>query len=966
MSSIRPVEGSNVPISRRPEGQDAVTQVAASALAAGPTEGSASIQGAEDLSIQAISDFEGLLEAGRGDLVTAYEALPEALRYKLEELVYWHEVERRGSEAITDPQYGEHEVDRDIMVLCKLNLKEIFPDSRTSTLTDLIQLLEAPEKDVSAIRSAWGQLDRDVQNMIYGHVYRVGVVEKGKQQCLDRTGESFGKYYTKENLLLLNHQSPKFKTTLWKEAIIETAIATASTVNALQYRIPGKGLLNTDIRYGFADTITVSKVDTVCFLLSNGWFIGREYSLEKRTISQDVFNRSVQAAAFRGHLEVVRLLLSEGRTIPIEGHYGLGSAVRAAARGGALEVVQFLLSEGRTIPIEGDYGLGAAVRKAAGGHLEVVQFLLSEGRTIPVEGDYGLGAAVYEAARGGHLEVVRFLLSEGRTIPVEGMYSLGVVVYVAASSGYLEVVRFLLSEGRTIPVEAVYSLGVAVYVAASSGYLEVVRFLLSEGRTIPIEGHYGLGAAVRKAAEGGHLEVVQFLLSEGRTIPVEGDYGLGAAVRKAAEGGHLEVVRFLLSEGRHLTDADRDALILDSASRGRADVLEILLQQGPIREDLRDSARTNAAGPQAARIRDMLGVVQVIPRPVAAAGAPRAAMAPSADPSTFCTTFDQVRANPKECLQRFCAGREMPHRVFLTDNPMAVDLGGVTKQFISTLMGALNGPGILSLTEAGLPILEKDEHGVLDPALQTVYAQFGKFYSLLNARNQTRTDKFVTGSLFHPAFFAIVKIIAQGGTEEAVRTAVAEKVFEVVSDDPRAKLVAGRISEDERAGILGSIRMGTSCEEGEELAEAEKAIDAFVDAARAFHEGMTPDFRAKLRGSANPVDLARELQGEPASIGNLLAALRKGADLPEERFAWLQEKIRGSDENWRKRFVRVITGNEVLSPGVNIEIRKGWRAGAFEVHTCFNSLDIPQIEMTKEGFMAALDAVLVGEGYNIA
>jgi hypothetical protein len=49
---------------------------------------------------------------------------------------------------------------------------------------------------------------------------------------------------------------------------------------------------------------------------------------------------------------------------------------------------------------------------------------------------------------------------------------------------------------------------------------------------------------------------------------------------------------------------------------------------------------------------------------------------------------------------------------------------------------------------------------------------------------------------------------------------------------------------------------------------------------------------------------------------------------------------------------------------MQIKIKRCWRP-AFEIHTCFNSLDLPLGEMTKEEFWAALDATIADEKYNI-
>ncbi len=58
-----------------------------------------------------------------------------------------------------------------------------------------------------------------------------------------------------------------------------------------------------------------------------------------------------------------------------------------------------------------------------------------------------------------------------------------------------------------------------------------------------------------------------------------------------------------------------------------------------------------------------------------------------------------------------------------------------------------------------------------------------------------------------------------------------------------------------------------------------------------------------------------------------------------------------------------LTGNKTLAPGLKLEVRRGWRP-VFEFHTCFNSLDVPA-GMTKEDFIAGVNASLIGEDYNI-
>ena len=998
MSSIRPdapilpIPEVSIPVST----SQGVAPAAAIAAISTPPGSGIAIEGAEALSIVAISHFESLLAESEGDLRPAYETLPESLRHKIEELVYWHEVETRGKTSITDPQYGEHAVESDIRVLFDIELKGI---DQIPELLSLSELLQAPGKDIPAIQTAWNLLSPDIKNKIYYSLYKAHVTRNGKTLCPDQNGEPFGRHYTRKHLRnLLTMQVPKFGTTLWKEAIISTVIFTAGKANALQYRIPGKGLIVREALQQHYNEAADSKfLDTMCFLLSNGWSVGLKYLPETKTLSQDCFDNAVLHAAQNGNLEFFQCLLSEERSLSQE---YLGWVFQFPAQNGHMEVVRFFLSQG---VISQEKLAEAVVNAARGGRLQVVQFLLSQGRSISEE---SLKWAVGNASADGHLEVVQFLLSQGRSISEE---SLGYAVLCAAQNGHLEAIQFLLSQGAISQAD----LTQAVRAAVLGGYSEVVEFLLSQGRSIP---QANLTQAVKDAAHNGHLAVIRFLLSQGRSIS---QAGLTQAVRNATQNGYLEVVRFLLSDGRTLREADRGDPILLSASRGHASILEFLLQQGPIREDVRNSAITQAGrsclypSPQlTGTIQDILLMAPIIP------GQPGTLVATtqtSIPVGSFGTTLDSVNRDPEEHLKTIHEDG-FPRRVVLLDNLRAVDLGGVSKQFISTLMKALR-PKLL-LTEAGLPQNERSDDSY--PRYKTLYMQLGRFYALMDVRNEDRTDKFVTGALLHPSFFTIVKTIATESSLENRRREVAKQVLATNPESIASQLVLGSaITTD----ALQAYREGIGCNEGEELETAQAEIDSFIEAAQNFYDGATESFQSKIRHS-DPTLLARILQGEPASQEALLAAIEKDARLPEERFRWIQEKIQTSDEPWRIRFVKAITGNEVLSPGIRIQIGACWRGpGVFELHTCFNSLDVStgvvpenlrrslaeevlaadpenigallvlgrevtpealqgyrnakgcaegqELEAAKKEidhrqFMAALDAILVGEGYNIA
>ena len=501
------------------------------------------------------------------------------------------------------------------------------------------------------------------------------------------------------------------------------------------------------------------------------------------------------------------------------------------------------------------------------------------------------------ASSRGRLEIVRYLLSEGRTISEE---SLGKAVVEASSRERLEIVRYLLSEGRALSQE---NLGMAVCVASENGYLEVVRFLLSNGRTI---SENMLGDAVEKASWSYHLEVVQYLLSEGRTISQE---QLTRVIDHYENEIRIEsgrkIIILLLSNGA-VINRIRNRLALAASSNDDPELLETVLRNGPIYQSTLGSCRTQAtAGENRQRILDLLDSAPVIPDPS------RDGASASIAGGTQLTLGD-VKEQPQAFLDRLAADG-VPRRVSLLDNLQAIDLGGVTKQYLTTLFGALLEKGLVRVNDEGTPSAEQDRD-------KEVLQKVGQVFSHLVKRNRTRTDKFLVGELFSERFYKLVHMVAA-----------------------------------EKEGLLEAALEGSIYAEMDEAADY---VEPQIEAAKCFCAGLDEETRALFAANEN---LQEAFQGQSCTKEALLAAV--GFTDVGEQEAWIREMIEGSDPKWCQRFVFALTGNKTLAPGLRLEVRRGWRP-VFELHTCFNSLDVPA-DMAKEDFIAGVNASLIGEDYNI-
>jgi hypothetical protein len=120
-------------------------------------------------------------------------------------------------------------------------------------------------------------------------------------------------------------------------------------------------------------------------------------------------NFPIQWASENGHIEVVRLLLSDDHVDPSDNE---NYAIQWASENGHIEVVRLLLSDERVDPSANEnYAIRWASMK---GHIEVVRLLLSDERVDPSDNE---NYAIQWASENGHVEVVRLLLSDERVDP---------------------------------------------------------------------------------------------------------------------------------------------------------------------------------------------------------------------------------------------------------------------------------------------------------------------------------------------------------------------------------------------------------------------------------------------------------------------------------------------------------------------------------------------------------------------
>lgn len=177
-------------------------------------------------------------------------------------------------------------------------------------------------------------------------------------------------------------------------------------------------------------------------------------------------------ACHHGYLEVIALLLDDGRLNPVAGAFD-NEALASACRKNHLDVATVLLADERVNPATLVNGVFQQLCEK--GRIKMVKLLLDDGRLDPTMND---NFAFILACEHGHLGMVNLLLSDPRINPttLHSQCLAGAVKY-----GYLEVVKVLLADGRPNPAALDNT---ALSVACVKNLVDIARLLLEDPRVL--------------------------------------------------------------------------------------------------------------------------------------------------------------------------------------------------------------------------------------------------------------------------------------------------------------------------------------------------------------------------------------------------------------------------------------------------------------------------------------------------
>ncbi|KAJ7204166.1 ankyrin repeat-containing domain protein [Mycena pura] len=288
------------------------------------------------------------------------------------------------------------------------------------------------------------------------------------------------------------------------------------------------------------------------------------------------------AAAFYGHLSMVRLLIEVGgadvNATLEDGQFG--TALQAAVSMGRTSDTPFSLGIDRAGVVDVTVGYAESALQAVSprAHEDVVRLLIEKGADVNLRAGR-FGTALQVAAYWDHQTLVRLLIDNGADVNFRDSGPFGNALQAAAYDGHEALVRLLIDMGADVNLEG-GEFGSALYAAAVQGHEEIVRLLVNNGANVNAQGgNFGrdYGSALQVSLSRGNI--AKLLIENGADL---GYTRIGSPLQAAAAWGLYDVARLLIEHGADVNvEGGRFATPLQEASwADRADIVRLLLEHG--------------------------------------------------------------------------------------------------------------------------------------------------------------------------------------------------------------------------------------------------------------------------------------------------------------------------------------------------------------------------------------------------
>ncbi|XP_026175112.1 ankyrin repeat domain-containing protein 6b isoform X4 [Mastacembelus armatus] len=286
-------------------------------------------------------------------------------------------------------------------------------------------------------------------------------------------------------------------------------------------------------------------------------------------------------AAYKGHIEVVRILLKAGCNLDIQDD-GEQTALHRAAMVGNSDVMSALIGEGCALDRQDKDGNTALHEVCWHGYSQCVKLLVKAGANIHAKNKAG-NTALHLACQNGHAQSSKVLLLGGSR-PDSKNHGGDTCLHVAARYNHVTVIRILLGAFCSVSEKNLAG-DTPLHMAAALNHKKTVRLLLEAGADSCICNNQTDETALDQAREHNNPEVVLLLTK----APQVQSFLRGRSVKKRRdklkeEGRAQSVPRDEMLPCKDSASAADDTQSSDRATYKHAEVTESNTRRGKNRK----------------------------------------------------------------------------------------------------------------------------------------------------------------------------------------------------------------------------------------------------------------------------------------------------------------------------------------------------------------------------------------------
>ena len=301
--------------------------------------------------------------------------------------------------------------------------------------------------------------------------------------------------------------------------------------------------------------------------------IAKGANLEQRN-SADL--TPLQIAVFRGHLDIVQMLVTEGADVECTDKNG-STLLLWACEIGQNEAAKILL-EGRAV-VNYSNGSSPLQQAAQSGYLDFCRLLLSHGADPDCKNVKGDTVLLW-ASQLGHTDLVDVFLEGGADI--EFRNNSGTPLQWACVNHHLETVSLLLKKGADIEQKDC-STETLLHWATSSSNMAIVCIFLEHGANVECKDIIGC-SPLTTACRQGEIEIARQLLLKNANTETKDIYEQSALhwTAQCNSPKKLEIIQLLCQSGAVVDsiDSDGNTPLFLACQTGSVDVAQLLVQRG--------------------------------------------------------------------------------------------------------------------------------------------------------------------------------------------------------------------------------------------------------------------------------------------------------------------------------------------------------------------------------------------------